>query len=120
MTDEEKKEMARLQEEVKSIGAERAKLQEEHAKLLEEKKAVEAEKKRIALREQCEKELPKGAITPGFLKLLEECSDAKAAIDDRKAMILEAQKGISFSRDNTMPVGTKTVSDDDVKAAFRE
>lgn len=110
MTDDEKKEMARLQEEVKSFSVEKAKIQEERAKIEEEKKKVEVEKRKISIKEQAEKELPKEYATTSFLRILENLDDASVteAIKDKKAAIEEAQKHYKVpQKDNTMPLSGK-------------
>lgn len=109
MTDEEKKEMARLQEENKRLMNENLKVQEEIKKVEEEKAKIEVEKRRLAIREQAEKALPKEAITPEFLKILECVGDVEEAIKDRKTMIEEARKGFHVpQKDNTLPSSTTT------------
>lgn len=111
-TDEEKKRLEKLDEEIKKLGDDTKKIQEERKKLDEEKQAVEAEKKRLAIKEQAEKSLGKAA-TPGFLKLLEKAENVEEAINDRKAAIEEARKGFSVpQKDNTLPpTATPTAPD---------
>ena len=103
MTDEEKKKMTELEEQVKQFMAEKQ-------SLIEEKAKVETEKKRLAIREQAEKALPKEAISPTFLKMLESVDNVEEAIKDRKVFVEEARKGFHVpQKDNTLPTGTNGV-----------